>query len=316
VIEAALDDTVHIISIDTSSGISRGEALGRFFGSIQHEIDAAAGKALRATQPQAFEPVEAETLNVAYESDEAPDLLEASSNLCFVSMPQAFNALLVYQEAILPAVGAVGLTAIRADDINMPGPLLEHIRAAIRESRILVADISEGNANVHYEVGLAHSMGKHILLIGDRNSAPPSDVAGHKVLLYDSNDLDGVRSVLTLALQRLLEHGRLDEARSLIARGLYRAAIAVLAVMVEHSLRRLLRGSSVSLQKTNRMSISSMARQLESAGVLSRDARQKLDALAGIRNKAVHDLAEPTREQAETALELVCDLTVNVIPRI
>jgi uncharacterized protein YutE (UPF0331/DUF86 family) len=64
------------------------------------------------------------------------------------------------------------------------------------------------------------------------------------------------------------------------------------------------------------MSISSMARQLESAGVLSRDARQKLDALAGIRNKAVHDLAEPTREQAETALELVCDLTVNVIPRI
>jgi hypothetical protein len=168
-IEQGLDlpngKSVHIISLSTETR-TRGEALAKFFQSIQSELDSRAGKALRQSEPEAFEPIPRETLDLAYKSLDASDILASSSSLCFVIMPSHdeseaayVSGDAIYQFLIKPAVADVGLVAIRADSLRPSALISEQVRAVIRESRICVADISESKPNVPYEIGLAQAPG-------------------------------------------------------------------------------------------------------------------------------------------------------------
>ena len=63
-IEAGLDQGMHILSLKTSNGGTRTEALAAFFQAIQKKVDAKAGKELRASRPEAFENVDHRRLTV------------------------------------------------------------------------------------------------------------------------------------------------------------------------------------------------------------------------------------------------------------
>src|SRR5688572_25503645 len=74
---------------------------------------------------------------------------------CFVIMPfrKPFDG--YYRDVIAPAIETAGLTAVRADEINKPGVILNQIWKGITEAQICLADLTGRNANVMYEVGLA-----------------------------------------------------------------------------------------------------------------------------------------------------------------
>jgi uncharacterized protein YutE (UPF0331/DUF86 family) len=300
---------VHILSLSTETR-SRGEALAELFQSIQGELDARAGKKLRQSEPDAFEPIPRETLDLAYKSPEASDILASSSSLCFVMMPLSDESEAayrssdaVYQFLIEPAVADVGLVALRADHLRPSRLISEQVRAAIRESRICMADISDSNPNVLYELGIALAQSKPVVLLARVGSHLPFDIMDQRFILYDPDDLESAIPHLRTYLQALLEMGRLQEAEQLISAGMYRAAIAVIGVVLEHTLIRLLASSPKSDSPRVR-SIGAMADALFKMGVITRDERDSLRRIAGIRNRAVHELLEPTQEEASLALEL------------
>ena len=63
------------------------------------------------------------------------------------------------------------LDLVRGDHSPM-GVITERIWRYINESEFLIALCVGANANVYYEVGVAHTLGKPVLLIGRKNSAP------------------------------------------------------------------------------------------------------------------------------------------------
>ncbi|NIA03555.1 MAG: hypothetical protein GWP12_03350, partial [Nitrospirae bacterium] len=67
-----------------------------------------------------------------------------------------------------------GLEVLRADDIYSPGVITEQIRAAIHQSRICIADISDKNPNVLYEVGISHTLDKTTILLSQSVEQIPS----------------------------------------------------------------------------------------------------------------------------------------------
>lgn len=76
----------------------------------------------------------------------------------------------------------------RADQWTYSGDFVCKICKAIQESRVLVADITGGNPNVFFELGLAIGLGKPAILIHDEkvtDGKVPSDLLAWEYIPYD-----------------------------------------------------------------------------------------------------------------------------------
>lgn len=82
------------------------------------------------------------------------------------------QALEVFEKVILPACDANELEAIRADQIAVSGEITEQVFRHLRDDEVVVADVSGGNANVMYELGLRHTTGKLTIQIGEYGQLP------------------------------------------------------------------------------------------------------------------------------------------------
>jgi hypothetical protein len=76
----------------------------------------------------------------------------------------------------------------RADSISAGASIVESIHRAIQDSPLLIADVTDANPNVMYEVGLAQAQKKPLILIASSSRAIPFDLAGVRVLIYDIRD--------------------------------------------------------------------------------------------------------------------------------
>lgn len=104
----------------------------------------------------------------------------------FVVMPFRQEDLqVVYDEFIKPTIDKCGLDCIRGDDMFGSNSIMEEVIEAIAASQIVIADLTGKNANVFYEVGIAHAMGKSVLLLAQSADDVPFDLRHRRVLVYD-----------------------------------------------------------------------------------------------------------------------------------
>ena len=111
----------------------------------------------------------------------------------FVLMP--FGSQYHLFEQVKAAVhDSIKLNCLRADDFPGAGfDLLEKIHVAIERAELVIAEISERNANVFYELGYAVGINKPILLIANRGVEIPTDLRGRELVLR-SDDKEGTKS--------------------------------------------------------------------------------------------------------------------------
>lgn len=79
------------------------------------------------------------------------------------------------------------LEVVRADESYGPGIIIADVINKIRESQIIIAEISPVNANVYYEVGFAHALNKPTILIADKNTKLPFDISPFRTLFYENS---------------------------------------------------------------------------------------------------------------------------------
>jgi hypothetical protein len=77
------------------------------------------------------------------------------------------------------------------------GILLWNIFSAIDRADIIIADLSDGNPNVYYELSVAHSLNKKYILIFEEGKLPSSDILPFQGYPYDLNNLDAFKSVFS-----------------------------------------------------------------------------------------------------------------------
>lgn len=114
--------------------------------------------------------------------------VKKSAGSCFVMMPfkDPFNT--YYENIFRPAIVAAGLDSVRADDLFRPSVIVADLWQMIQDAKILLAELTTKNANVFYELGLAHAIGKPIVLVSETIDDVPFDLQQLRVLLYDKND--------------------------------------------------------------------------------------------------------------------------------
>jgi len=91
-----------------------------------------------------------------------------------------------------------GSVCLRADNIWEESTFIQDIFNLIFQARIVVCDFTEKNANVFYETGIAHTLGKEVIPIAQSLNDIPSDLQHHRALQYlpNSEGLDVLRKEL------------------------------------------------------------------------------------------------------------------------
>ncbi len=109
------------------------------------------------------------------------------ADICFVIMPFGGWNNHYYLDIFRPAIEDAGLTPRRADDIFRPGTIVNDIWACTKEAKIILADLTGKNANVLYELGLAHAIAKPAILVTESIEDIPFDLRALRVIEYDKN---------------------------------------------------------------------------------------------------------------------------------
>ena len=100
-------------------------------------------------------------------------------------MPFSTELNAVYEGLIVPAL--VGYDVIRADTQFDQRSILAKIVTGISEANLIVADITALNPNVMYELGIAHTLGKPVIMITQNIEELPFDVASYPVHEYSTH---------------------------------------------------------------------------------------------------------------------------------
>lgn len=109
--------------------------------------------------------------------------------------------------AIKRATADFGLSCVRADERNAPISINDSILTLIESSRIVIADLSDSNLNVYYEMGLAHARGRIVIPIASRDTSLPFDIAHVRTIFFDKSDEYGLCG-LTEKLKKVLQEVR------------------------------------------------------------------------------------------------------------
>jgi len=104
----------------------------------------------------------------------------------FVLMPFRKELDDVYYFGIRQPLEQSGYVVQRADEIQFTGGILERIRKSIEEADVVIAEMTDANPNVYYEVGLAHALNKSVILITRSTENLPFDLRGMRHIVYDT----------------------------------------------------------------------------------------------------------------------------------
>ena len=106
--------------------------------------------------------------------------------LVSVMMPfdMAFSA--VY-EKLKDITSGIGLHCRRADDIWENPSIIQDVVSLIDHSNVVICDCTGRNPNVFYEVGIAHTLGREVILITQNEHDIPFDLRHLRYIKYLNN---------------------------------------------------------------------------------------------------------------------------------
>jgi tetratricopeptide (TPR) repeat protein len=136
--------------------------------------------------------------------------------LCFVLMPFGkkmqssgvtidFNV--VYEQLIAPAVEAAEMMPIRSDHEEVGGWIHKSMFERLHMCEYAVADLTGGNANVFYELGIRHALRpRSTVAIFQQDTLIPFDLAPLRAVAYDAASPEASKEKLLKSLQGARKH--------------------------------------------------------------------------------------------------------------
>lgn len=106
--------------------------------------------------------------------------------LCFVIMP--FNPILdeTYKNCLKPFIETLGFKCKRADENFISTPIVFDVFDEIQKAEYIIADLTYNNANVFYELGIAHALKKKVILIKKKGEKVVFDLSSVRYHEYEN----------------------------------------------------------------------------------------------------------------------------------
>ena len=124
---------------------------------------------------------------------------KGTSRPAFIAMPYGPEWFAKVRDIVVEIATSCRFELEVSKDLSTPGLITDQIWQGIRRAEVLVADITGTNPNVFYELGLAHALGKEVILLSQSREPPPFDISIARLLHYDLDSLDALRVALVSA---------------------------------------------------------------------------------------------------------------------
>jgi len=109
---------------------------------------------------------------------------------CFIVMPFSLEWSDDVHRTLSSACKAMAVQPVRGDDVFTPTDILVDIWQSINGADFVIADITGRNPNVLYELGIAHTLAKPVLIISRNAADIPIDLSTRRVILYGQSEGD------------------------------------------------------------------------------------------------------------------------------
>ncbi|SEQ85364.1 TIR domain-containing protein [Epilithonimonas lactis] len=114
--------------------------------------------------------------------------IKTIENSCFVVMPFSNLYQIEYESIIKPTLEELNIQCVRGDEIYSKQRIMDDIWESIKSCRFVIAELTGKNPNVLYEIGLAHAIGKPVIILTRNSDDVPFDLKDLRYLYYDVND--------------------------------------------------------------------------------------------------------------------------------
>ena len=134
-------------------------------------------------------------------------------NSCFVVMPFSSFFQIEYEKIIKPTIEELGILCIRGDEIYSKQRIVDDIWKEIRQCRFVLAELSGKNPNVLYEIGLAHAIGKPVIILTRYADDVPFDLKSLRYLFYNVDDPfwgENLKRGIASLLYKIIENPEID----------------------------------------------------------------------------------------------------------
>jgi hypothetical protein len=181
-----LQGLIPAASLFSGASVFSGFDLGDIFGTTRAPAKAAPGKprpvsrAVPAEQRLTAQP-HPQNLGKIFGGQS----FTLDPQLCFVLMPFDKEFQPLYDDHIKPTVIRAGLRCERADDIQGTTLITWDIWERVNRARFLLAELTGQNANVFYELGLAHALSKDVILVTQSMDFVPFDLKAIRCIVYE-----------------------------------------------------------------------------------------------------------------------------------
>jgi nucleoside 2-deoxyribosyltransferase len=116
----------------------------------------------------------------------------------------------VYESCWKPAVTAAGFTLKRLDEQQPAGLIDDRLRVEIRQSRFLIAELTDQNRGAYWEAGYAEGLGKPVIytcrrdVFEEQATAPHFDTNHHLTVVWELEELADASSRLKATIRATL----------------------------------------------------------------------------------------------------------------
>lgn len=118
------------------------------------------------------------------------------------------------QQALESISDLFNLTVYRADLFNMNEPILSQIIEGIKKADLVIADISNENPNVFYEIGIAHAANKPVIILSQSDNFNKFSLLLNRFYKYDKSS-DGIKNLSFYLKQVIRNPNEIEELKPL-----------------------------------------------------------------------------------------------------
>ena len=133
----------------------------------------------------------------------------ASQFVCdvFMVMPFADTFTPIYADHIKPLIEKKGLAIKRGDDFFAQQAIMSDVWSAINSSKLVIVDCTGKNANVFYELGIAHTLGRPTIMVTQSIDDIPFDIRHLRMIVYEYTPRGMVEfeNSLSAAIEKVLD---------------------------------------------------------------------------------------------------------------
>lgn len=119
------------------------------------------------------------------------------------------------REALEMISSRLNIELYQVDYFNIEEQIVPQIIETIKKSDTVVADISNENPNIYYEVGIAHSLGKPVILVSQTNNFNKFSLLSYRFYNYDI-DHKGIKNLAFRLEQILSDNNELNKLKPLL----------------------------------------------------------------------------------------------------